>query len=347
MSNSTPIRVGIAGLGRSGWNIHAKLLEQLNEQYQVVAVVDNEAARREEAIDRFDCAAYATYEELLADPAVELIVLALPSFVHADYSIAALNAGKHVVCEKPMAASLADADRMVAAAAQSEPILTIFQNRRYDPYFQKVNELLAEGVLGRILQIRITASNFGRRWDWQTLKQYGGGNLNNTGPHFIDQALQFFGDHEITQIFCHMDRALTLGDADDHVKLVFKGDDTPTVDIEISSAMAYPGEFINIAGTKGGLAGSAQELRWRVIDEAALPPRTLEMTPTPDRSYNRDAIPWLEHSWRAADHDHPGYGAYYQDLFQTIRHGAPLAVTAEDVRRVIWLLEECRRISPV
>jgi predicted dehydrogenase len=258
-----------------------------------------------------------------------------------------LAAGKHVVCEKPMAVSLADADRMVAAAAQSEPILTIFQNRRYDPHFQKVNELLAAGTLGRIIQIRITASSFGRRWDWQTLKQYGGGNLNNTGPHFIDQALQYFGNDPITQIFCHLDRTLTLGDADDHVKLVFRGEQTPTVDIEMSNVVAYPGEFLNIAGTKGGLAGTPQELRWRVMDEAALMPRKLETTPTPDRTYNRDEISWLEYSWRAAEHQHPGYAAYYQDLYKTIRHGAPLTVTPQDVRRVIWLLDECRRLSPV
>jgi predicted dehydrogenase len=230
-------------------------------------------------------------------------VLALPSFTHADFSIAALAAGKHVVCEKPMATSLAGASRMVAASTSSEQLLTVFQNRRYDPHFQKVQELLA--------------------------------------------ALQYFGDHTITQIFCHLDRTLTLGDADDHVKLVFRGDQTPTVDIELSSAVAYPGEFLNIAGTKGGLASSPQELRWRVIDEASLPPRQLETTPTPDRSYNRDEIPWLEYSWRAADHQHPGYAAYYQDLFETIRNGAPLVVTPEDVQRVIWLLEECRRLSPV
>ncbi len=347
MSELTPIRVGIAGLGRSGWNIHAKLLATLPTQYQIVAVADSEPARRAEAIAQFGAVAYAQFDELLADPAVELIVLALPSFVHADYSIAALAAGKHVVCEKPMAASLADTDRMVEAAATSQSILTIFQNRRYDPYYQKVQHLLAQGTLGRILQIRITANNFARRWDWQTLKQYGGGNLNNTGPHFIDQALQFFGDHKITQIFSHLDVALTLGDADDHVKLVFKGENTPTVDIEISSSVAYPGEFINIVGTKGGLTGNPQALQWRVVDEAKLPPRTLDVTPTSDRSYNRDEITWLDYSWTIDEESHPGYAGYYQDLYETIRHGAPLVVTAKDVRRVIWLLEESRRISPV
>ena len=115
-----PIRVGIAGLGRSGWDIHARLLEPLAEHYTVTAVVDGDPARRDEAVDRFDCAAYATYEDLLADPGVELVVVALPSHFHADAAVAGLAAGKHVVVEKPMATSLADADRMVAAAAASD-----------------------------------------------------------------------------------------------------------------------------------------------------------------------------------------------------------------------------------
>lgn len=347
MSSKKPIGVGIAGLGRSGWNIHARLLAPLTEQYQIVAVLDGDAGRREEAVEKFDCMAYTEYSDLVADPAVELVVMALPSHLHADLSIAALQAGKHVVCEKPMATSLADADRMVAAAETYAPILTVFQNRRYDPHFNKVREIIDSGILGRIVQIRITASNFGRRWDWQTLKKYGGGTLNNTGPHFIDQAMQLFGDVEPDQIFCHLDRTLTLGDADDHVKLVFKGENRPTIDMEMSACCAYPSEFWNIMGTEGGLAGSLQELRWRTIDHSTLPPRELDTAPTPNRSYNRDEINWIEGSWNAADYQGPGYEAFYLDLYQTIRQGAPLVVSAQSVRKTIWLLEQCRQLSPV
>jgi predicted dehydrogenase len=344
---SDPIRVGIAGLGRSGWSIHARLLEMLPDQYRVVAVVDADETRRNEAVDRFDCMAYTAYGDLLVDPAVELVILALPSHLHADLSIAALAAGKHVVCEKPMATSLADADRMVAAAQESDHILTIFQNRRYDAHFAKVRSLIESGVLGRIVQIRVTASNFGRRWDWQTLKEYGGGTLNNTGPHFIDLVMQLFGAGEPDQVYCHLDRTLTLGDADDHVKLVFKGEGTPTVDMEMSAACAYPGEFWHIMGTKGGLTGTLGELHWRVMDEAKLTPRALDLSPTEGRSYNRDEITWTEETWRAADQSGPAYEAYYIDLYETIRNGAPLVVTPESVRRVIKLMEQCRQLSPV
>ncbi|MCL4862016.1 MAG: Gfo/Idh/MocA family oxidoreductase, partial [Caldilineaceae bacterium] len=341
MSEHDPIRVGIAGLGRSGWDIHARLLAPLADVYQVVAVVDADEKRRQEAVDRFDCQAYTEYDALLADPAVELVVVSLPSHLHADGSIAALAAGKHVVCEKPMATTLADADRMVAAAEQGDRVLTTFQQRRYNPDFVKVREVIESGVLGRIVQIRLTESRFTRRWDWQTLQKFGGGSLNNTGPHFLDMGLQLFGDAYPDQVFCHLDRTLTLGDADDHVKVVIHGNDAPTVDIEISSCCAYPPETWNVIGAQGGLAGSTKQLRWKWVDWDAQPPRTLDLAPTPDRSYNRDELTWQEAAWDIANDASPGYPAFYRELYETIRHGAPLAITPQSVRRVIWLQEEC------
>lgn len=341
-----PIRVGIAGLGRSGWAIHAHLLAPLTDQYQIVAVTDEDATRRAEAVERFDCQAYLAFDELLADPAVELVVVSLPSFLHAPSSIAALKANKHVVCEKPMATSMEEADAMVATAAASDRIFTVFQQRRYNPDFVKVREIINSGLLGRIVEIRIAESKFTRRWDWQTLQKFGGGSLNNTGPHFLDLALQLFGP-ATPKVFCHLDRTLTLGDADDHVKLVFKADNSPTIDIEISSCDPFPPPTWHVLGTQGGLSGSTKSLQWKWIVPDELAPRTLDLRPTPDRSYNRDSLPWHEDSWELTEDTDEAYRGFYRDLHATTRHGAPLAVTPESVRRTMWLQEECHRLAPL
>jgi predicted dehydrogenase len=341
-----PIRVGIAGLGRSGWAIHANLLAPLTEEFQVVAVTDEDASRRAEAIERFDCQAYETYDELIADSSVELVVVSLPSFLHAPASIAALRAGKHAVCEKPMAVSMEEADAMVAAAAASDQVFTIFQQRRYNPDFVKVREIIDSGILGRIVQINIAESKFTRRWDWQTLQKFGGGSLNNTGAHFLDQALQLFGPGTPT-VFCVLDRTLTLGDADDHVKLVFSAADSPTIDIEISSCDAFPPATWRVLGTRGGLQGTTRSLRWKwmLMDEQEA--RTLDLRPTPDRSYNRDDLVWHEDSWEFEGELSEAYRGFYHDLYATIREGAPLAITPESVRRTMWLQEECHRLAPL
>jgi scyllo-inositol 2-dehydrogenase (NADP+) len=339
---SDVIRVGIAGQGRSGWDIHARMLEGLGDMYRVVAVADADENRQEEAADRFGCRTYDTLTAMLGDGEVELVVNSLPSYLHPSGTIEALRAGRHVVCEKPMAVRVADADRMIAAAREAGRVLTIFQQRRYAPDFVKVREVIASGVLGRIVTIHLAWQSFGRRWDWQTLYRYDGGSLNNTGPHMLDWALQLFGPGK-PEVFCHLERALTLGDADDHVKVILRGEGAPVLDLEITSACAYPQEPWLVMGTQGTLAGTTRELRWKYIDPAQLVPREVDVRPTPDRSYNREDYAWVEETWSASEYEGPGYAGFYLDLYRTLREGAPLAVVPEDIRRQVEVLEACHR----
>lgn len=341
-----PVQVGIAGLGRSGWAIHAELLAPLTDNFQVAAVTDADPVRRQEAEDRFGARTYETFESLLEDDGIELVVVALPSFLHASATIAALEAGKNVVCEKPMAVTLEEADDMIETAKRTGKTLTVFQQRRYNPDFVKVREIINSGLLGRIVHIQITESRFTRRWDWQTLQKYGGGSLNNTGAHFMDQALQLFGPSE-PDVFCRLDRTLTLGDADDHVQLLLSSDDAPTIGIEISSCDAFPPSSWRVLGTQGGLVGSTRRLTWRWIVPDELSPRTLDVKPTPDRSYNRDELPWHEDTWEMTGDIRDAYRGFYRDLYATLREGAPLQITPESVRRVMWLQETCHQLSPL
>jgi predicted dehydrogenase len=342
-----PIRVGVAGLGRAGWDLHVAALTKLPEQYRIVAVCDTLPERRAEAAERLDCCAYADFAELLADTEVELAVVATFSHLHAPMSIEALRAGKHVMVEKPFATSLADADRMIAAAQETGRVLTCHQNTRYAPDTLKVQELLASGKLGRIVEIRIAWQGFGRRWDWQTLKAFGGGALNNTGSHALDLALLLLGDAE-PEVFCRMERTpLCSGDAEDHVKVILQPKDGPTVDVEVTSASAFSQEPWQILGTNGGLTGTRSQLRWKYLPPD-LPPRPVDANPTPDRSYNRETLPWIEETWEATEGIYPqATQKIYRDLYPAIREGAPVPITLASLRRQSALLQRCRDLSPV
>ena len=346
MAETGPIKVGIAGLGRSGWGIHARLLEQLPEKYKVVAACDLLMARRKEIEERFDCRTYSDYADMLEDDEIELVTVALPSYLHPPATIQALQAGKHAISEKPMAVKVADADAMMDAAEASGRILTAFQNRRYATDFLQVRRVIDSGKLGRVFLMRIAWQHFGRRWDWQTLQEFSGGTLNNTGPHALDQVLQFYGG-EMPKVYCHMERTLTLGDANDHAKLIFQGESGLMIDLEIASACAYPQEPWLVMGTKGGLTGTARELRWKYIDTDELEPREVDIRSTPDRSYNREELSWTEETWSADDSDDPGQIGFYLDLYETIRNGAPLAVTPESVRPQVAILEYCHEKTGV
>ena len=249
-NNGEPWRIGISGLGRSGWGIHANVLAQIGENFNVTAVCDPDPARQEEAIDRFDCLAYSTIDEIIADKAVELLVVATPSQLHVSDVSAALRAGKHVIVEKPMAPTLDGVDEMIAVAEETGMLLTVNQNYRYHADFLKVKEVVDSGVLGRIVQMRITGNGFRRRWDWQTLKKYGGGDLNNKGAHSIDWAIHFFDDPN-PEIFCQMETTpLFAGDAESHVKLVIKPNDGPVIDVEMSNCCAFPQDAWLVMGTR-------------------------------------------------------------------------------------------------
>jgi predicted dehydrogenase len=342
-----PITVGIAGLGRSGWGIHARAFANLPDHYRVVAVCDPDTTRQEEARERFDCLAYDDFDSLIADKGVEFVVVATPSHLHAPNAVAALQAGKHVMVEKPMADSLAGVDAMISAARESGNLLTVNQNRRYSVDFLKVKEVIDSGILGEIVQIRISVSRFARRWDWQTLKKYGGGDLNNTGAHFVDMAMLLIDDPE-PEVFCHMrNTPLYAGDAESHIKIFLKPKTGPVVDLEITNVCAYPQETWLVMGTQGGLSGGGSSIRWKYFDPAEAPPLVLDETPTPDRSYNRETLPWREESVELV---HDGAGdvlRLYRSLYDTLREGAAPAITPESVRRQIAVLERCRALSPV
>jgi len=342
-SNGRRLRVGIIGLGRSGWNIHAKTLQKLEAHYTVDAVADADAARLEEARTVFGCRTYSDAGELITDDGLDLIVVASPNIYHVDHAISAMRSGKHVVCEKPMALSVSEADKAIEVSRETGRTLAPFQNRRYEPHFLKVREILDSGRLGKILQIRMCWHGFSRRWDWQTLSEFGGGLLNNNGAHLLDQALVLFGDQE-PELFVDLKQALSSGDTEDHVKVLLKADDSPTIDVELTSASAYPQDRWHIMGTAGGLVGTLTELNWKWVDWSTMPPRPVDRTPiTADRAYNREELNWQSDHWELPK-DHPGeYVMFYRDLYQTLSHDKPLFITPESVRRQIDLLERCRR----
>jgi predicted dehydrogenase len=342
-----PIKVGIAGLGRSGWGIHAEALAHLPDHFSIVAVGDPDESRQAEAQARFGCRAYGRYAELVADAAVELMVVASPSQFHRDDTIAALRAGKDVIVEKPMAPTLAEVEAMIAVAQETGRLLTVNQNYRYAADYRKIKTVVESGVLGRIVQIRFASHSFSRRWDWQTLKKNGGGILNNHGAHSIDWALQLIDDPE-PEVIAHMEATpLYAGDAESHAKLWLRPKNGPLIDIELTHANAYPQESCLIMGTQGSLSSNRELIRWKYFDPAEAGPLLLDTRPTPDRSYNRETLPWHEESYRPHRDFSRDVQHLYADLYATLRQGAPLVITAESVRRQIVVLEKCRQQSPL
>ncbi|GAB3763581.1 Gfo/Idh/MocA family protein [Microlunatus parietis] len=338
---SEQVRVGIIGLGRSGWNIHAAGLRDLTDQFRVVAVADPLPERQQEAANDFGATTYAEPEQLIADEQVELVVVATPSFTHVPLALAALGAGKHVVIEKPMAQSVEEVDQLTAAAEQAGRMVTCFQNNRFEPSFLKIREIIDSGRIGEVVLVRRAIHRFARRADWQTLRAKGGGELPNTVSHFLDQLLLLVGDSPVS-VFADLRRTVSAGDAEDHVKLVLRPEKGPLVEVESSAAIAYPQDHWLIAGTAGGITGSMSELKVRWFDPAALP--ELEADPdTPEgRKYGyTETIDWQEETIEVPPPAQRTQN-YYRTIYATLREGADLFVTPASVRRQIGVIAEAR-----
>jgi predicted dehydrogenase len=337
----TKIAVGIIGLGRSGWGIHALNCEK-HPHFRVTAVTDPSPERCQEAIERFGCQAYATPHGLLADQDVELVIVATPSHTHGELTIEALKAGKDVLVEKPMANDAIEARQMAECAKSSGQKLIAFQVRRTHSDYLKVREIVDSGVLGPLHLIKLNVYSYQRRSDWQTLRKFSGGILNNLGAHFIDQALSLAGG-EWRDLFVDMRHLVSAGDADDHVKVVFRGKDDVVVDVELSAAAATatPPPHWTILGKYGALTGSLTHFEWRYYDPKAVPEVTVNAS-TPDRAYPPpEALPWVEHSIVIEDHD--ARRIFYDRLYAYLRQGGPSPAPTEEIEQLTALFDRCRQ----
>jgi scyllo-inositol 2-dehydrogenase (NADP+) len=348
------IRVAIAGQGRSGYDIHARWLRTAPERFKVVAVADQLPERRREAEEQLGATTYKDWRELLKAGGFDLFVNSLPSFLHATGTIAGLRAGYHVVCEKPFGRTAADVDRMVAAAKRARRHLLPFQNSRFNPMLAKMREVIDSGVLGKIIYIRSNWSGFGRRWDWQTFQKNQGGNLYNTGPHPMDQAVVLFGDKQQPRVFARLACNNAFGgDADDFAEVILYGKKSPTVEVVINSYQAYPqGEMYNVSGTFGGLTGGPNGLKWKHFDPKQAPRQKQWKPWSLNRQYCKEDLPWVEESWTPPEaYIKDGFqfltAGFYANVYDVLVNKAQPVVTLAQVRTQIAAIAEAWRQNPL
>lgn len=154
------LNIGILGCGKIAQVRH--IPEYIaNKDANIVGFFDADAQRTREIAAKFGGKAYSSAQELLADPAIDAVSVCVANFAHAELTIQALKAGKHVLCEKPMAITLAECEDMMAAAAQSGKRLLIGQNQRLAKAHVKARELVAAGEIGRVVTFRTTFGHGG------------------------------------------------------------------------------------------------------------------------------------------------------------------------------------------
>ncbi len=196
------MRVGIIGCGMITQRSHAPSFAKV-EGVTITSLCDVAAERMAKVQEEHapQAALFADYRELISSGLVDAVSVAAPVYLHHPMTVAALQAGCHVLCEKPMAMSQAESAQMVAAARATGKVLQINLSRRYDPFYQTIAGLIAQGRIGEprhLRAIRVHPSAPDKGWSpgatWFVTCAQGGGVVGDIGVHVGDMMQWFFGE---------------------------------------------------------------------------------------------------------------------------------------------------------
>jgi len=189
------IRTGLIGFGLGGTAFHAPLIDAV-DGLELAAVG---TSRAEAVAKAYPVVPAVNPEALIADPAIDLVVVSTPNATHFPLAKAALEAGKHVIIDKPLTPTAAEAETLIALAEAQGRLLVPFHNRRWDSDFLAVQALVQSDRLGEVLLFEAHWDRFRPELSQAWKEAEGGGQLLDLGPHMIDQALVLFGMPEAVQ----------------------------------------------------------------------------------------------------------------------------------------------------
>jgi predicted dehydrogenase len=344
-----PVGIAIVGYGPfGGMGYSHGLAIAATAGLELAAVVDPSIERRKAAEADFPgLTSYASIDELVGDDDVDLAIVATPPSAHFDLTRQLLRAGKHVACEKPLCLAAAQADELIAVAAAGERVLTVHQNRRWDPDFLAVRRAVDAGLLGDLFNVETFVGGFEHPCRaWHSDVEVSGGAVYDWGSHHVDWILQLLGDTPASVTATGHKRVWHDVTNLDQLRLHLAWDDGREAEFFQSDVAGVRRPKFWVQGTAGTLVGHYRPLTFERIE--------------PGHGYVVDAA---HHAEAPADlvlaRYESGYGltetrlpiapdqrfAFHRNLADHLLLGEPLAVTAASVRTVVAVLEASQRSS--
>lgn len=326
------IKTGIASFGLSGQVFHTPFLH-LHEGFELSVICERS---KNLAAERYpDIKTVRTFEELLAED-IELVVINTPDLYHHDHCRMALEAGKNVVIEKPFVFTENEAVELISLAVRNELLLTVYQNRRFDGDFLTVQQIMASGVLGRIVEFQSAFQRYRPELSptaWKETPNRGVGITYNLCSHLCDQAMVLFGRPE--GVWATLDTQRDGSRVDDYsfIQLIY-----PHLKVSVRAGM-----LIREAGPRFALHGTQGSYVKYGVDpqEAALKGG---FQPTVQDWGFEDEPDWGILHTDAGRVKFPtltgNYIRYYDNIFETLRKGALPLVTHSDMICDVRMLEK-------
>ena len=326
------VRYAIVGYGTAGKGIHLPLLK-FEPRLQLHGIVARKPETRDQIVVEHKCKAYASVDEMNADADVELVIITTPHEGHAPIAIASLNAGKHVVTDKPMCLTLDEYDAMRAAQSSSGKLLTVFHNARLSGDYLTLRSIVDSRKLGELRWLEVNWNRHGlsKRSAWRNDANANGGRLIDLGVHLIDQVLQVFPERP-TSVYARMNRDWPDAGVESAcmVTIGFEGGRTAILDVGSMTRIPKPKyHAVGTLGTwtkPGGLVDPQDAAlasgNW---DDAAEDVVTIGTLVDPTGAY---PTPTIAGDWRK----------YYHNLADALIDGGAPMVTLDEMRRVIAVM---------
>lgn len=331
------IRVAVAGFGISAKVFHLPFINILPHKYQLTGILQrkgNEAGEQYPSVK-----VLRDIDELVTDPEIDLVVITTPNDTHFPYAKKALEAGKHVVLEKPFTNTTEEARQLVNIARRSGKVLSVYQNRRYVSDFRTMKEILEKKLLGDIHEFEAHYDRYraeARPNAWREAPLPGSGILYDLGPHIIDQALYFFGMPVSVTADIRLQRPHAR--TDDYFNLWLHYGFTKVI-LHAGMLVREPGPRYMIQGTSGSFIKYGEDPQ-----EARL--RAGELPVGEDWGREPEALFGLIHTEkdgtiiREKYPSHTGsYADYYSELYESIINGQPVKEKPEHGYNTIRIIE--------
>lgn len=332
--------LGIIGFGSMA-NTHRRLLTETDVRVKVKGIFDINPERERVASEDFGLLVYSSAEELLADQDIDIVLVATCNDTHAYYSIKALEAGKHVICEKPVTMTSKELKKVMKVAEKTGKVFTVNQNRRQNLDFVSMCRQIDSGLIGKpyYIETRVEGSR-GLPEGWRQNKAQGGGMLYDWGVHIIDQIMYKFIS-PVTDIYC---KIFNVGNSevDESFMLILTFSDGLTAQIEVSTNSFIKHNRFFVRGNNGTIAmnwwDGTGKLVYQLKEDKDFEMSTGKVGPSKtmaDRNAGTfeeiDILPPTD----ITDNTIPSY----TQMLDAIENKAELKITPDQAMRVIKVIE--------
>jgi scyllo-inositol 2-dehydrogenase (NADP+) len=331
------LKVGVVGFGISAKVFHLPFITTLPEHFELKSILQRKGNEAQETYP--DVKILRSIEELIADPELDLIVITTPNDTHFPYTKLALEAGKHVVLEKPFTNTTAEGKELVKIADASDKVLSVYQNRRYVSDFRTIKDILDKKLLGDIHEFEAHYDRYraeARLTAWREAPLAGSGILYDLGAHIIDQVLYFFGMPKFITADIRLQRPHAR--VDDFFNI--------WLDYGFNKVILHAGMLVREAGPRYMIQGTSGSFIKYGEDPQEARLRAGELPIGEDWGAEAEDIYGLIHTeidGKIIKQKYPSlkgsYADYYLDLYDSIVNGKPVKQKPEHGYNTIRIME--------